>query len=309
MNPSNIKLSEISPEKLVCNKKPEPREAKNNPGLKVQRAFLQYNFGTDKTPEYKAPYFELEITSAIIRKKEQQGKQDFEWSLLVFLNQSDMKGGENLNKGVFNIVEKYKIPFGLGPQFTVNNITSNTCRSIAFQQMDQTTGMPLSGTDMLIMPKMDKTSSITVIKDYNPKTKQYKLEPIDYTLLEGKKVTASIIIHVRDIFKGTGCIYPQVFVKSAMILDVGDQEVDHTKSEYLNSYNDTTNINFELLSEKIDQIKNKRDISLLSTNPQHGGYPSTTMSQPPIPQFPINPNGGIDLTQHLNNGPITLQRI
>lgn len=264
-------------------------------GDKCSKTPFSYGYETGANDEIisDTPLFKLQIAQGrVIRNRHSKDKLKL---ILTLKDQNDIKGLSQLSKGFALVIEKHKSRLGM-PRFKAD--TPGDLRGAYFYQYDPCICEPIEGALPYMDLKIDYRSIFQVPFLSGDKIKYKKIKAED---LLDKNITCSVIINPSHLTRYGGMPLPQIFVKSCIVLDIKQIEVEHTLDESISTYLKYHRERIEILNSILDKEEEEECLPVTPPNSVPQMAPQLTS----IPSFtsPSLPTGGINLNALLSSQP------
>ena len=187
---------------------------------KYSKTFILYNY-SDSTDEYHidSALFEFDVTQGKIIKRTTNNKT--QWLLKLNLHHSDeIKSLTKIDTFLNQVDKKCNDSFKCVPD-------ERPYILLKFNRLSRL---------IRLIPKVDTYSQQVII---NPTTKmpEFNEHVVDYTTLENKIITCSVVFCLDHVNSSSGRVRPQLFVRSCMFWNEHiEGEINHRKSSLFQDF-------------------------------------------------------------------------
>lgn len=216
---------------------------------------FSYNYGTEEELISDTPLFKLQIAQGrIVEYTYPKHKLRLK---LILKDKADINGLTELSKGFAHVVEKYKHKFGIR-SFNVQN-PANLQGAFKYPY-DPMTGDSIENAPPWMDLKIDYRSIFQMPKLSSGGKIEYRT--IKPQQLVGKNMICSVIIQPNHLIKFDEMPHPQIYVRSCIVLNIKQIEVEHTLDENIREYLMQNQERVELMNNIIAKEEPKEENSL-----------------------------------------------
>jgi hypothetical protein len=145
-------------------------------------------------------------------------------------NEDDISGLSKLNKGFARCVYQHKIPLKMH-KFDLN--IPYDVRSAFMYPHNRNTDEIIEGSTPTMDLKIRYNSIFQLPKSV---LDEIEFQPFDPKDLLGKDIICSVIINASHLHQSGSMIFPQIYVKSCIVLDIKQVEIEHTMEDDVINY-------------------------------------------------------------------------